>query len=74
MTVQRQSRFSGVDPVEVKARLKAYTVRAIEEKGNEKPFVAPDTKAERDRIWEAWTEYVFSSILPGFLNRYLISI
>ncbi|KAK4095767.1 hypothetical protein N658DRAFT_528214, partial [Parathielavia hyrcaniae] len=57
MTVQRQSRFSGVDQESVNARLQAYTVSAIEEKDNAKPFVAQDTKAERDRIWVAWTEY-----------------
>lgn len=70
MMVQRQSRFAGVDPVEAQARLKAYKTRAIEKKGNEKPFVAPDTKAERDRIWNAWIEYVvsFSLILLGFVQ------
>ncbi|KAK4099090.1 hypothetical protein N658DRAFT_498682, partial [Parathielavia hyrcaniae] len=56
ITVQRQSRFSGVDQESVNARLQAYTVGAIEEKDNAKPFVAQDTKAERDRIWVAWTD------------------
>jgi hypothetical protein len=66
MTVQRQSRFSGADQESVNALLQAYTVSAIEEEGNEKPFVAPGTRAERDRIWKAWTEYVFSPSFPGF--------
>lgn len=68
MTVQRQSRFSGVDRERVNARLQAYTASAIEEEGNEKPFVASGTKAERDRIWVAWTEYVFFPSFPGFFN------
>lgn len=68
MPVQRQSRFSGVDRERVNARLQAYTVSAIEEEGNEKPFVASGTKAERDRIWVAWTEYVFFPSFPGFFN------
>ena len=50
MTVQQQSRFSGADQESVNALLQAYTVSAIEEEGNEKPFVALGTKAERDRI------------------------
>jgi hypothetical protein len=60
MTVQRQSRFSRADQESVNAFLQAYTVSAVEEEGNKKPFVAPGTKAERDRMWEAWTEYIFS--------------
>ena len=50
------SRFSRADPESVNALLQTYTVSAIEEGGNEKHFVAPDTKAERDRIWEEWTD------------------
>ncbi|KAK4111496.1 hypothetical protein N656DRAFT_846248 [Canariomyces notabilis] len=57
MTAQRQSRFSRVDQESVNTLLQAYTVSAIEEEGNEKPFVAPGTKAQRDRIWVAWTDF-----------------
>ena len=60
MTVQQQSRFSNVDEESVNTRLQGYMIRAAEEEGNEKPFVAHETEAERLRIWTAWTEYVFS--------------
>ncbi|KAK3307671.1 uncharacterized protein B0T15DRAFT_530788 [Chaetomium strumarium] len=56
MTVPRQSRFSETGQGRVNALLQAYTASAIEEEGNKKPFVALGTKAERDRIWDTWTE------------------
>lgn len=68
MTVQRKSRFDGVDPAEVNARLQDLTISAIEKEGKEEPFIAPDTKAERDRVWVAWTEYVFFHSFLGFFN------
>jgi hypothetical protein len=60
MTVQQQSRFSDANQESVNALLHGYMNSAAEKESNEKPFVAPDTEAERNRIWTAWTEYVFS--------------
>jgi hypothetical protein len=60
MTVQQQSRFSGIDQERINALLQDYADSAIEEEGNEESFVAPDTQAERNRIWNEWTEYAIS--------------
>ncbi|KAK0722631.1 hypothetical protein B0T26DRAFT_228248 [Lasiosphaeria miniovina] len=58
MTVQQQqSRFSDTDQESVYALLHGYTADAVEEEGNERPFVAPDTEEERNRVWTAWTEF-----------------
>ncbi len=68
MTGQQQSRISSADEESVNALLQDYLDSAIEEEGNEQPFVARVTKAERDRVWIAWTAYAFpfppSSALP----------
>ncbi|KAK4236911.1 hypothetical protein C8A03DRAFT_35183 [Achaetomium macrosporum] len=66
MTVQQQLRISEVDEESVNALLQDYLDSSIEEEGNEQPFVAPGTQAERDRVWTAWTEYVFSPLFLGF--------
>jgi hypothetical protein len=42
-----------VDQESVNALLRAYTVSAIEEEGNEKPLVASGTQADPNRIWTA---------------------
>lgn len=55
MTVQQQLRFSEVDQESTNALLQDYLDNAIEEEGNEKPFVAPGTQAERERTIEKWT-------------------
>jgi hypothetical protein len=67
MTAQQPSRFSGGDQESINKLLQDYLDSAIEEEGNDQPFVAPDTQAERDRMWTTWTEYVFPP-LP-FLPR-----
>ncbi|KAM7189007.1 Protein of unknown function (DUF3435) domain containing protein [Rhypophila sp. PSN 637] len=55
MTVQQQSRFSAEDQESVNKLLQGYFDSAIEDEGNDQPFVASGTQAERDRIWTAWT-------------------
>ncbi|KAL2156671.1 hypothetical protein VTH82DRAFT_1416 [Thermothelomyces myriococcoides] len=52
--MSQQLRFSEVDQEDVNALLQDYLESTIEEAGNEKPFVAPTTQVERDRIWTAW--------------------
>ena len=66
MTVRQHLRFSAVDRDSVNVLLQGYLDTAIEEEGNEQPFVAPETQGERDRVWTAWTEYVFILTFPGF--------
>ncbi|KAK4119687.1 hypothetical protein N657DRAFT_549723, partial [Parathielavia appendiculata] len=44
--------------------LQLYFESAIEEEANEQPFVALETRNQRDRVWTEWTEYVFSSPSP----------
>ncbi len=50
MTVQQQLRFSAVDQDSINTLLQDYLDSATEEDGNEQLFVAPGTRAERDRI------------------------
>jgi len=58
--VQRKTRFSEASEESLHAVFQDLDT-AIEQKGNEKPSVAPKTKAERDQIWISWTEYVLST-------------
>ena len=43
MTVQQQLRISGADQDSINALLQDYLDTALEEEGNEQPFVAPGT-------------------------------
>jgi hypothetical protein len=70
MTVQQQSRISEADEESVNALLEDYLNSSIEEEGNQQPFVAPGTQAERDRVWTAWTEYVFCPFFPWLPRHY----
>jgi hypothetical protein len=73
MTVQQQLRISEADGDSINALLQDYLNTAIEEEGNEQPFVAPGTQAERNRVWIAWTKSVFPPARPGFPNAIQIS-
>ncbi|KAG7284914.1 hypothetical protein NEMBOFW57_009529 [Staphylotrichum longicolle] len=73
MTVQQQLRISEADGDSINALLQDYLNSAIEEEGNEQPFVAPGTQAERNRVWIAWTKFVFPPARPGFPNAIQIS-
>ncbi|KAM7210132.1 hypothetical protein V8F06_014488 [Rhypophila decipiens] len=57
MTVQQQPRFSAEDQESVNKLLQDYFDSAIEDEGNDQPFVASGTQAERDRIWTAWADF-----------------
>ncbi|KAM7210368.1 hypothetical protein V8F06_014244, partial [Rhypophila decipiens] len=67
-TIQHQSRFSGGDQESTNKLLQDYLDSVIKEEGNNQPFVAPGTQEERDRVWTAWTEYIFQLpfSFPGF--------
>lgn len=69
MTVQQSVRFSEVDEESVNVLLQDFLYSALDEEGNDQPFVAKDTEKERDRIWAVWMQYVFSS-LPRLPRHY----
>ncbi|KAK4210257.1 hypothetical protein QBC37DRAFT_322526 [Rhypophila decipiens] len=56
MTIQYQSRFSGGDQESINKLLQDCLDSAIEEEGNDQPFVALGTQEERNRVWTAWTD------------------
>ena len=60
MTVQQSVRFSEADEESLNTLLQDFLDSALEEEGNERPFVAKDTEKERNRVWAAWIQYVFS--------------
>ncbi|KAJ4292892.1 hypothetical protein N0V88_005552 [Collariella sp. IMI 366227] len=58
MTVQQSARFFEADEGSLKALLQDFLDSALEEEGNEQPFVAKDTEKERDRVWAAWIHVI----------------
>ncbi|KAK4233013.1 hypothetical protein C8A03DRAFT_39310 [Achaetomium macrosporum] len=57
MTGQQSVRFSEWDEESVHALLQDFLDSALEEEGNEQPFIAKNTEKERDRIWAAWIHF-----------------